>query len=846
MKIEFDKYSLIIDGKRECIRSGALHYFRSPGEVIWRDRLSKLKAAGYNTVDIYFNWGYHCEEKGEYDFTGIKDVNKLLEIAKELELFVIARPGPYINAEISAGGFPKWLLNEPDVILRNRVGGDYQYSPKYMEFLKDWYKQIIPIINNFDNIIAFQIENEYSTNMAEEDYMKELYDIVREMGVTAPIFHNDAYSAGLYADIVDIYACDIYPYINPDQNWREDHFCFDTLDNLEENIKPCKEDAPVYIAEMQGGWFDKWCGPGYKHIREQFGRDHINIVTSTAISQGVTMFNHYMGCGGTSWDELGCDEVYTSYEFTAPVSEEGLLQENYFKAKEINYLLKSFNLSSTDMKAQEDEILKESQENIYAKLRADKLNKSDWLFIRNLNKDPKDIELVSGFTFSLKPYDMKILPVDLQLKTVKLEFSTAQLLGKIESEDYEVVMAIADNDSYIKISEDVNVVKNTLEYENNILKLPQGIDFSSIVFEKDGKTTELVMLVQDLADKTWILEDKIIIGAQMLTNNNKDIGISKDATIKIFDLDSKVWSGRELEYTISVEQPQVTKTKTIPCAPEINLAYDYSDWHKVKGETDCISNNVFDEFIWYKSSYKGKIEELEFTARHCWAVYINGHEICSRDSYCYTNLYEDDETLKFNVPIEKQKDVNQITVLVQNIGFDKGFSNDTNIPRGILKFKTFPEKEIEWSIRGKTTPELEKWDNIPISEISSTSENSYLSWQYFEFDFDKSKDVFKPLMVHIKNEFIEKAAIFLNGRKIGRYWKGMSKQSEFYLIDSFLKDINKLSLVIWVKKSNLQQIKDFKFAPGNVIISIKNKASYQLFKVEDVLSRVDSNFDANI
>ena len=62
-----------------------------------------------------------------------------------------------------------------------------------MEYIAEWYDHIIPIINEFDNVILFQIENEYATDTMEEDYMLQLYKMARERGITCPIFHNDAY-----------------------------------------------------------------------------------------------------------------------------------------------------------------------------------------------------------------------------------------------------------------------------------------------------------------------------------------------------------------------------------------------------------------------------------------------------------------------------------------------------------------------------------------------------------------------------------------------------------------------------------------------------------------------------
>ena len=76
--------------------------------------LQKIKAAGFNTISIYFDWAYHSPKAGVYDFAGIRDVSKLLTLAQDAGLYVIARPGPYINAETDAGGFPGWLITKKD------------------------------------------------------------------------------------------------------------------------------------------------------------------------------------------------------------------------------------------------------------------------------------------------------------------------------------------------------------------------------------------------------------------------------------------------------------------------------------------------------------------------------------------------------------------------------------------------------------------------------------------------------------------------------------------------------------------------------------------------------------
>ena len=106
MNVTFDRKSLLIDGRRVFLRGGAFHYFRLPAPGLWRDRLLKIKRAGYNAVDLYFPWSYHSEAPGHYDFTGIRDVDYLLDLVEETGLYLIARPSPFINAELSGGGTP--------------------------------------------------------------------------------------------------------------------------------------------------------------------------------------------------------------------------------------------------------------------------------------------------------------------------------------------------------------------------------------------------------------------------------------------------------------------------------------------------------------------------------------------------------------------------------------------------------------------------------------------------------------------------------------------------------------------------------------------------------------------
>ena len=805
MEVLYDKYSLIIDGKRVFIKSGAFHYFRTPGEEMARDRFMKMKAGGYNTVDIYFNWNYHSIRQGEYDFTGIKDVRKVLKAAQDVGLFVIARPGPFINAEVNAGGLPFWLLKMEDVIPRNRIGTEYHYSEKYMEYITEWYDHIIPIIREFDNVILFQIENEYATDTMEEEYMRKLYQMARDRGITCPIFHNDAYFAGLWADCVDIYALDLYPYINPNQNWKQDNFCFDTLDNVEDVFRCAKENSPPFVAEMQSGWFDKWDGLGYKHIRDALGDEHINIMTKTALSQGVTLFNHYMAVGGTNWADLACDEVYTSYEFTAPIDEFGVPQSNYFKAKELNYFLESFDLTCTEAKDFDF-----YQENIYAKLRHDNVNNCDWLFVRNMNSEITEINLPNGKTVKLKPYDMKICPINLNLKGCEIEFSDLEIFARLKNDEEETIFLLADKNAKIYIKDHEIVSGDRKNYDNFTL-------------ERDGKKTQFVFLTKELADKTWLLKDKMIFNADYVLPNGT-IAVEKNTEIAYYDLQYKF----STKTCLVDEFWDFGKIKTLDiakveyCAPEIDVNYDYSNWKKISGKTDSLSCDLYDEFVWYKTQIPNNLTELTLSARHLFAVYVNGKEILNRNSYKIEKLQEVPETIC--IPLCERilsKEKNELTILVQNLGFDKGFSGDTNNPRGLVICETTPKIPLEFSVCEKLSLERRDWRE---------SENPYLAKITAHFDIDFKDNEFFAKYISFEDFKCRRATIFLNGVKIGRYIKRTHVQDKFYLINEFLKPHNTLEIVVWAKERNTKSLWGFKFDLKNVKIKLGTFKKYQLFK----------------
>ena len=174
MRLTYDKTQFLLDNEPLTIISGAIHYFRVVPEY-WQDRLEKLKNAGFNTVETYMPWNLHEPSPGQFDFSGMLDIERFISLAEKLGLYVIIRPGPYICAEWEFGGLPAWLLNIEGMALRC-------YNQPFLKcaqaYLHEVFQHIKPhLLENGGPIIMVQLENEYGSYGMDHAYLLSLIHI---------------------------------------------------------------------------------------------------------------------------------------------------------------------------------------------------------------------------------------------------------------------------------------------------------------------------------------------------------------------------------------------------------------------------------------------------------------------------------------------------------------------------------------------------------------------------------------------------------------------------------------------------------------------------------------------
>ncbi|KAF3045591.1 hypothetical protein E8E12_010328 [Didymella heteroderae] len=340
--VEWDNGSLQVNGERVIIMSGEFHYARLPVPELWLDIFHKFRANGMNTVSIYFFWSYHSASKGTYDFTTPgKDIQRLFDAAKEAGLYVIARPGPYMNAETNGGGFALWTSDGS--------GGTYRTSDEtYRKAWSEWIAEVGPIIakNQITNggpIILTQVENEltetkYDPNNTLVIYMEQVKEAFKDAGLIVPTTHNEKGFRGKswstdYNNVggaVDIYGLDSYAGGLSCTNPNTGGSVIRTYHQWFQEVSPTQ---PAYVPEFRGGWFQAWGEHFFDECQSDLSPEYPDVFYKDVLAQRITLLNLYMTYGGTNWGHLAAPVVYTSYDYDASIRETREVRDKYKQYK---------------------------------------------------------------------------------------------------------------------------------------------------------------------------------------------------------------------------------------------------------------------------------------------------------------------------------------------------------------------------------------------------------------------------------------------------------------------------------------------------------------------------------
>ncbi|MGB6110140.1 MAG: beta-galactosidase family protein [Acidobacteriaceae bacterium] len=310
-----------LDGKPFQIISGSMHYARIP-RAYWRDRLRMAKAMGLNSITTYVFWNWHEPEPGVYNFSGNRDVAEFVREAQQEGLYVILRPGPYSCAEWDFGGFPAWLLKDPNMVVRSR---DPQFLAAARAWLMQLGKQLAPLqVGNGGPIIAVQVENEYGSYGKDHAYMEDIHQMLVDAGFTKA----QLYTADGADEIPNGSLPELPAVINFGPGDAQKEFA---------KLKQLRPNGPMMTGEYWDGWFDHWGAPHTADTPDQQAKD-----LDWMLRQGYSV-SLYMFHGGTSFGWMNgansngktYEPDVTSYDYNSPLDESGRPTPKYYRFRDI-------------------------------------------------------------------------------------------------------------------------------------------------------------------------------------------------------------------------------------------------------------------------------------------------------------------------------------------------------------------------------------------------------------------------------------------------------------------------------------------------------------------------------
>lgn len=525
--VQWDKYSLIIDGKRKAAVMGEVHYSRIP-ETEWKDEVKKMKEGGITIVATYVFWNHIEEQEGIFDWSGQRNLRRFIEICAEQEMPVIVRIGPYCHGEARCGGIPDWVFTKG---CKTR-----QANPIFMSYVSALYRQIYTQVEGLQwkdggPVIACQFDNEYR---GSGDYLMALKKVATDIGFDLPFYTRTGWPElskpvpfgemiPLYGDYADgFWERSIEE--TAGNYWKAFHFkafrsstaiASEQLGEQKEKVTKGDELYPYFTCELGGGMMTSY------HRRVYLYPEDAYSMAIVKLGSGSNLLGYYMYHGGTNPEgKLTTlneeqrtiatnynDLPVKTYDFQAPLGEFGQRNPHYYTLRTIHSFMADFGEQLAPMDAhfpQEGKTEKKGEDS-YLRWAYREKNGSAFVFVNNYERlqnltDKQNIQFTVGnTTFPKRPITipagtMAIMPVNIEVAGHTIDYATAQ-----------PVALCSDNGLTNLYMMQIDGVKTELSLDGKVKSGMKPLGTTRPVIKKDGLS--IYLLNMDEASKLFLPEE---------------------------------------------------------------------------------------------------------------------------------------------------------------------------------------------------------------------------------------------------------------------------------------------------------------------------------------------------
>lgn len=214
-----------------------------------------------------------------------------------------------------------------------------------MKWSEHWYNAVCRVFSEEQltrkqpgekGIIMVQLENEYiyfdMESEKKEKFLRVLSDACIRNGIDVPLFTCVTSEVRGSHDPVISQLFDM----DNQYVWWNMHEAKSRI----EKLKAEQPNAPAFVCELQGGWFSTVGG----RLSEDSYLDgrHARGMALMAMAGGSTGLNYYMFFGGTHFAGWGARRMTTTYDYGAPLKENGGVGEKYAAVKGIGEVVDKF------------------------------------------------------------------------------------------------------------------------------------------------------------------------------------------------------------------------------------------------------------------------------------------------------------------------------------------------------------------------------------------------------------------------------------------------------------------------------------------------------------------------
>lgn len=584
--INFTNYYMKINDKPFFGISGEFHFSRYD-EKHWEEEIIKMKLGGINIIASYVFWNHHEEVEGAFDWSRNKNLRRFIQLCEKHNMYVIIRIGPFCHGEVRNGGMPDWLFGRPFEIRSN--------DEEYLFYVNRLYKEIENQVKGLlfkdgGPIIGTQIENEYMhaaapweiTNGTSHEWlnggkegnshMMKLKSMAEEIGIITPFYTCTGWggAATPTEEMLPLWGgYAFWPWIFYDESIKEHpvtpEYIFRDYHNNEipkfYNFEPTyePESFPYSCCEIGGGMT-----VFYKY-RFKLPTESVAAMAAVKLAGGCNFIGYYMYHGGSNpngkinpyLNEISTPKI--SYDFQAALGEYGQVRNSYRELKLLHFFLGTFE----DIVCETKTVLPEGASDIdphdleTLRYGVRVKNDSGFVFINNY-QDHLETKNQEDFSIKLKLKNGElripeegslyvnkdsyaILPFNFDLKGIKLNYSTTQLITKISynNEEYYFFFMTKGAEGEYAFKKDslssINIDKGTIKEDDVTVKVKvNNHTASKIRLENvNGDKINICTITKEDSMNFWKLnfegQERIILCEDTL--------ISMDGKLKIESMD---------------------------------------------------------------------------------------------------------------------------------------------------------------------------------------------------------------------------------------------------------------------------------------------------------------------